>query len=278
MRFHFDSVAPGPPLAAFVEAIWHARGRIPYRAERILPNGKTILIFNLGAPFRTSAAAYPDGRINRDAWFVGPHATFMVNEPLAETHVVGVTFRPWGVTPFFNLHCGELADQTIDAELVVGAEAGFLRARLHDAPSARSRIAAIERFLVRRLRDVGTVLSPVQYAVARLSNADASSIAAITDDLGVSRKHLGAIFKRRVGLPPKVYSRIRRFNRALSLLGGGSPHCLPEVALQCGYFDQSHFNREFAALSGGSPTTYSVRHHHHLAPGKDPSGLFIPLG
>ena len=72
--------------------------------------------------------------------------------------------------------------------------------------------------------------------------------------MGCSRKHLIAQFRDRIGLPPKRVARLIRFGRAVDRLTRQPHRGLAEIALDCGYADQAHLNRDFRQFTGGPPT------------------------
>jgi AraC-like DNA-binding protein len=75
------------------------------------------------------------------------------------------------------------------------------------------------------------------------------------DETGWSRRFVTDRFRAQLGLPPKAYARILRFQRAVGLLAGvGDGRTLADVAIECGYYDQSHLTRASVALAGCAPT------------------------
>ena len=91
----------------------------------------------------------------------------------------------------------------------------------------------------------------------RLLNSDgAVPVASLAEEVGWSRRHLAARFREHVGLPPKALARILRFERAAERLRRGAD--LADAALDSGYYDQAHFNRDFRAFAGLTPTEYRV--------------------
>jgi AraC-like DNA-binding protein len=81
----------------------------------------------------------------------------------------------------------------------------------------------------------------------------------VVQRIGLSSRRFVDLFRAEVGLSPKVYCRIRRFNEALRRVEQLTDVDWVDVALSCGYFDQAHFNHDFRAFSGVSPSTY-LRH------------------
>ncbi|MBA3548045.1 MAG: AraC family transcriptional regulator, partial [Nannocystis sp.] len=92
-------------------------------------------------------------------------------------------------------------------------------------------------------------------------------VAAVGEQLGLSPRRLIDVFAARVGMTPKRFARLRRFQRVLSAISGARPPPWAELALQCGYFDQAHLIHEFRAYSGLHPTAYAARGpggHNHV--------------
>jgi AraC-like DNA-binding protein len=87
------------------------------------------------------------------------------------------------------------------------------------------------------------------------------SIAALSDQIGISQKHLGTQFKQMVGVLPKELARFYRFAHVLDSIDPTKPTDWTQIVRRCGYHDQSHLYKEFVAFTGHSPTDYlSIRH------------------
>ena len=71
-------------------------------------------------------------------------------------------------------------------------------------------------------------------------------------------KYIAGVGRPQVGLSPKVWCRVQRFQMAVQRLHAGGDVRWAELALDCGFYDQAHFANEFRAFSGIDPTTYSV--------------------
>jgi AraC-like DNA-binding protein len=98
-----------------------------------------------------------------------------------------------------------------------------------------------------------------------------TTVAGVTDQIGLSPKRFIQVFRDQTGFTPKVFCRIRRFQQALDHMEGctegrGSVEWA-DVALDCGYFDQAHFIHDFRAFSGINPTSYLAHrtpHRNHV--------------
>ncbi|MCG8507522.1 MAG: AraC family transcriptional regulator [Sphingomonadales bacterium] len=258
MDFQFDVFRPGPPVDAFVASIWRANGRIDYARERILPVGQVVMLVNLGSPFKTlTAAASSDMQVNTDSWICGVQTEYMINEPVAETNVVGVSFKPWGAYPFFRLPMDELADLVVPAEAVWPAhEVAELRSGLADAESPAAQAEIMAAALTRHLDGWANGLGLARHAVEYLTSATAGSVGELADEIGISHKHLITVLKETVGVAPKTLLRIAKLNRLLAAITPDGPVRWDHLAHDFGYYDQAHFNRDFLTFTGVTPTQY----------------------
>ena len=90
------------------------------------------------------------------------------------------------------------------------------------------------------------------------------TIADVTGQIGLSAKRFIQVFAGEVGLTPKLFCRVRRFQRTLRAMGQGRPVEWATLAADCGYFDQAHFIHDFRAFSGINPSTYIAQRTEHL--------------
>jgi AraC-like DNA-binding protein len=155
-----------------------------------------------------------------------------------------------------------LTDQRADIDLLWGRSAAD---RLADALwtrelSDRERLALIETQLLERLREAAPLAAGgalISRAVGLIdSSAGGLRIDDLAAQLGVSRQHLAAQFRMRVGLSPKLYARICRFRRATAALKASPAPDWARLALDCGYFDQSHLIHDFREFAGSAPERF----------------------
>lgn len=248
---------PVPSLAGHTEIVGHWHAHVGYRS-RALPRGAVTLIIDVGQRQRLDFYA-ADGRTKLSvppAFITGSHTASYVSEMPADEPTMAVHFRPGGAFPFFGIPLSDLENTHVGLDQVWGRAGIELHERLIDAPTAAARFGILENFLLSRPWSSARRHPGVAAALAAIEGDPSIRIADIRDLVGVSTKRLIALFRAEVGLSPKAYARIRRFQAALRLVGTGSP-AGARVAAEVGYFDQAHFVREFRSFTGMTPTQYA---------------------
>jgi AraC-like DNA-binding protein len=161
------------------------------------------------------------------------------------------------------------ANHVVPFEDLWGGGSAELLERLYEAPGWAARFDLLDAVLAVRLSRATTPPPAVAWAWRRLVTEHGRlAVHELTRELACSRRYLAAQFRDHVGLPPKVTARILRFQRAVSMLENGEPQ-LERIALDCGYYDQAHFNRDFRAFAGSTPTEFLAR-LYPAAPGLAP--------
>jgi AraC-like DNA-binding protein len=150
-----------------------------------------------------------------------------------------------------------LANAVIELDDLLGAEVRRLAERLYELPGWAERFDLLDAVLAKRLAEARPASPAVEWAWGRLRTTHgAVAVEALAEEIGWSRRHLGVRFREQVGLPPKLLGRILRFDRVVALLGRSEPERWAEIAYDCGYYDQSHFNRDFRQFAGATPTDF----------------------
>jgi AraC-like DNA-binding protein len=242
------------PYEGFVE---HRPG--PMR-RREVPNGSIVLVFNFGRPFRISGPRDPLGEEHRGTFVAGLSDEYAITEYVGSSQGIQVDLTPLGAHLAFGLPMSELANQVVQLEDVLGPSARRLTEALHEAPGWQARFELLDAALGARLTAARPPSPDVAWAWRRLVDTSGGvEIGALTNELGCSRRHLITRFREQVGLPPKALARILRFNRVVALLGREDGARLAEIAYACGYYDQSHLNRDFRDLAGITPGEFLAR-------------------
>ncbi|MCT7659870.1 helix-turn-helix domain-containing protein [Mycobacterium deserti] len=253
---------PSPPLRDAVEFVWCMDEGPTHSRERVLPGGAAELVINL----RDDEIKISDsGRPGQDRRFsgaviCGPYTRPFDIDPSAHTTMLGVHFKPGGAQAFLPMALSELADSHVDLEHVWGRRAQTLRSQVCEADTAEERLALMQSALVSRLRSAHELRATVVDAVRALSVDDSPPpIRDVVTRSDLCHRQLIDVFTATVGTTPKVFSRIRRFRRALSRIESGNVPAWAELAVASGYSDQSHMIREFRTLSGLTPVEHVLR-------------------
>jgi AraC-like DNA-binding protein len=253
---------PEPPLDSYIELMWvYQNDPQPLGLERILPTGAAQLIVNLK---EDRTRIYDPGRLghaieNAGTVLSGVHTRFQVIDTAEQEFVAGVVFRPGGLVPFMRVPAHETNDIDVPVEALWGrCRTAVLRERLLESESLDLKLDALEAVL-REALTPRTLHPAIAFALTAFDRRPATaSIAKVTDAIGLSAKRFIERFKVEVGTTPKRYCRIRRFQRAVTLANRGPAVDWTRVALDCGYFDQSHFIHDFRSFAGLTPTEYDA--------------------
>lgn len=250
-----------PPRAAlrpFVSTVWAIEpdpDDSPFVGgrEHVLPSGAMHLVFRTSdAPLRLfDGSGDAVGRLAAPALVGGARAGFYARGLAAPATSVGAMLEPGAAELLFGATAEELAGRHTALEDLWGREAGLARERLLEARGAEARLAALEGLLLRRLPAV-RALHPAIAAALELLAAGGRVDQAVAAS-GFSHRHFVATFRRTVGLPPKLWSRVVRFGRALDRAAREPETPWVEIALDAGYSDQAHFQRDFVEVAGVTP-------------------------
>jgi AraC-like DNA-binding protein len=257
---------PSPPLRRFVRALWYTRApRSGHARERILPTGRVQVILNLARDFLTDCSESQPQQTSAPSLVVGARSIYEIVDTADMADLIGVVFEPGGFPAFASDAADRFSNLSIDLEDIWGIRARSLRDRLREVPDPKGKLRCFEAFLLERFANRLCESAPlrdnvVNFALDRFACAPlVSSVRDVAQRTGWSERRFSQVFREQVGLSPKVWCRIQRFQRAVRQLHAGVEVPWPELALDCGYYDQSHFANEFRAFSGVDATTYSAR-------------------
>jgi AraC-like DNA-binding protein len=250
--------APAPPLRPWIRSLWYCRApQLLHQRERVLPNGCMQIVVNLSRAYLTDCGE--DGSTTRRlprTIVVGARARFEVIDTSDLDELVGVAFQPGGFARLFR----ERADLFFEQSVGLGEVCAKARwtERLCEAGTPAEKLGLLQVFLN----------GPTQKNIRRAELVDQAihlfldrklTVSQCARSIGVSERRLSQVFREEVGIGPKMWCRISRFQTAVRALHSGVDVQWAELALNCGYYDQSHFANDFRAFSGIDPTTYSAQ-------------------
>lgn len=265
---------PHPALAPFIKSFWYACApHATHRHERVLPSGHAQVVISLARDYLTDAN-HPIDPLQHSpaALFLGIYSHHQQIDLIDLTELIGVLFHPGGTLPFFPADTHIFTDRETSLEDIWGIASESLRDDLREAPTPAQKFALLDSALLLRLNQSKTQhRSPViDFALTHLHRSPGTTtVAELTRQIGYSTRRLSQLFREQVGVSPKLYCRIQRFQQAVQAMHHGADIPWAELALTCGYYDQSHFANDFRAFSGLSPTTYTATHRRW--------GNYVPL-
>ncbi len=226
-----------------------------------VPTIDVVLIVNLGSPLRIVDPRDPVGSaVDRNACVGGLSDSYIFTESNGSMEGLQINFTPLGAYRFLGLPMSEVTNRVVELEDLFGAWGRRLRQDLLEAADWEACFVLLDAVFAARIGLSRGPAPGIVWAWSRLSAADGQvGIGALAAELGWSRKHLIAQFREQVGLTPKTFARVLRFRRAVRLLEGEESVRWAEIAYDCGYYDQAHFNRDFREFSGLAPGEYLGR-------------------
>lgn len=248
--------APRPELSDVVRCVWIGEDAAPERVPQpVVGDGCPELLVHYGDPMLERGVggreapqprAFVAGQLTRPLWL----------RPRGRVGVLGVRFHPYSAYRVLRHPLADLTDRRVPlADLLEGAPA--LVEAVAACASDEARVAAAQDFIASRLAQddpghddlVAKCVAQLAEARAGADGEDTVSIDALAQALGVNRRQLERRFAERVGVSPRALGGILRLRRFFDLLDfAGAP--LVDAALAAGYYDQSHFAREFRRYAG----------------------------
>ena len=247
---------PAPPaLARWVESFWELRvTAVGVRAvSRIIPDGSADLVFHLGdIPARATARAY----------VVGPLLRSVTIDYAPDTHVVGACLRPAGVRALLDVTPHDLANRVAPLDDVCGTMGAHLSNTVIDGPPH----AAVRRLSAELLARASSLALPDVAAseAIRLIRRSGGRISmdALAPLVGLSPRQLERRFSAAVGVSPKVFARLARFDGVVrDIRQHGLNRGWATLAVDHGYHDQAHLVHEVRAFAGITPVELLAEVH-----------------
>jgi AraC-like DNA-binding protein len=252
----YTEYAPSDPLRGYVECFWtneltpSALVASPPVVRRVLPDGCIDVVLGFSGHANDPESAMAVGTMTR---------ALVLDSAGAPECFVGVRFRPAKAAAFIGVPAHELTNLRVSID-DIWHDGGEVREALAANSGAIARVRALERVLLARMpRDVPGQ-ADVDEAIRRIVDAGGSlGITMLAPALGVTRQHLARRFSQLVGVSPKTFARVVRLGRVIERvrqIPAGEPVNWSTLALELGYYDQSHLVDEFKEMTGVTPTAW----------------------
>ncbi|GIF67958.1 transcriptional regulator [Asanoa ishikariensis] len=228
-------------------------------ARREVAVSRCVLVLGWGASLDVRDPRGPSGGATGVASFAAGLSDCYVDTVTAPGTASGVQVMldPLVAARILGRPLGEVANRVVAVDSLDGPglrDFRALPARLGAAAGWDERFALLDRAFGARLADTPEPdrrLAGAWHSLRR--SRGAIPVDALAASVGWSRRHLGAVFRRELGLPPKVLGRLVRFERAYRLAGRAADEGWASVAADAGYYDQAHLIRDFRTFTGSTP-------------------------
>jgi AraC-like DNA-binding protein len=262
VEVNYQEIAPRKELQAYIRCFWVLEA--PFYAnmapERIVPDGRMELIFHYGSHFERlksdGCAVQPRGIIT------GQIRNALLIRPTGPTGMIAARFYPFGFSSLFPLPSEELAENLYSCEEVLGKAGKNLEERILNAGSTEAQVSILENYFLSLLAKRGHYdfrIPGITRRIYELKGVFKSED--LANEFNIGSRQMERLFKSRVGVSPNFFGRIVRFQQAISLKLSTSTLSLTELGHATGYYDQSHFIKDFKEFSGLSPRHYFAEVH-----------------
>lgn len=264
----YKETRPGKQLQKYVKYIWIQESDI-YQPnsdrQRIMPDGCIEIVIHYRKPFNTY---FPNNtcEIQPKSFIVTQVKDYIELEPRGKIGMIGVRFYPWGIHHFLKYTFKEIGDKVIDLNLLWGSEARILEEKIWYSESHIEKVKIVEDFLLDKLQEDTDKIKITDYAIQIIySSRGKASMDMLMKELRASARYTERLFKSMIGTTPKFMIRLNRFLNVCSCMERKNPPSLTRLAQDYGYYDQSHFNKEFKAFSGLTPKQFLLKNNVFFA-------------
>ena len=229
-----------------------------------LPNGTSDMVFVCNGKF-SFHNTHHKGETLPASYVFGcqPESFhFSVNEPLT---LFGIDFTPYGLHLISGMSVNEFTGSFCALDVLFGKEGKELTDQILETKNTGRKVTLIESFLIKLFITRYKPLPVIISAVNQVRDIHGRiSMSTLSSSLDKGERQLERIFNRAVGLSPKLFAQITRFNYIFKLIKDCPTVDFQDIAFICGYYDQNHLIKEFKQFSGVTPSEY-FRNNHELA-------------
>jgi AraC-like DNA-binding protein len=222
--------------------------------RREVPRAGITLVLSLGPEMRVQSVDEPSPQ-TLTSFVVGLHRRPSITEHDGVQRGIQIDLTPTGAFSLLGIPMDELANAVQPVDAVADRFAQEVGDRLASATSWPERLALVDRAVTAAVAAGPPACPEVDWAARELTRRrGAGNVGDLADQVGWSARHLNARFRQQVGATPKAFARLLRFEHAVELVLNGDS--FSDIAVRCGYYDQTHLNHDFRQFADCSPLEY----------------------
>ena len=273
----FESFHPSGPLGNFVDTIIYSEGYKPeHRLDRFLPDGNSEIIIDLNdePQYVYDNSSLEIIQVCKVGWVSGVRTKPITIPSGNGSRMIIITFKKGGAHPFYSLPMNEISDSIIMADSIFGKQFLLLRELLLYSKTVPEMFQQTVNFLINlagKVLNLNSESNCIYYALAEITiHPEIINFKKLSTRIGYSQKHFINLFKKQVGVSPKQYFTIMRFQKVVKEIENSNQLNWSQIAAESGYYDQAHFINEFKRFSGFTPREYMEK--------KTAALTYIPVG
>ena len=256
---NYKEYSPGKLLKEHVQCYFLCEAETDALTDdKIFASGAVEIMFNIGASRKKTIIN--DVLVNEpliQLW--GQTIQPLAVKSFGKHTMFGIRFFAHTASCFLNESIEQFNDKFFDLRDVAGNEVSSLHLKLLEARYINRQIELTEEFLLQRLSLFEKRTSKVHLMNSIMKELKQDNFFDNIDNVairhGISSRYLQKIFLQYSGLTPNLFSKIDRFQKSLHLVAK-KDMSLTSIAYQCGYFDQSHFIKDFKSFTGSTPSHF----------------------
>jgi AraC-like DNA-binding protein len=263
----YEVHVPKGVLAKYIDNIVFFEGyTAQHKADKLLPDGGIYMIINM---LEKPEKLYKDEHLKKFEEFTGcfisgQHKNFIFIEAEHSSNMA-IKFKLGGAAPFFNFPISHLNNKVQQLEPILGKEIENVRKEIINEKDISKKFELIENYFLKTIRkEYEKNLAFMEVLEFLATSPHLANISQLSDKMNVSQKHLITLFNKQVGLTPKALARIFRFQKVILQLEEKEKTDWLQIAIDCGYYDQAHFVKDFYSFSGIRPTGYAEQKGEYL--------------
>ncbi len=248
---------PGRNLSDYIKYYWIMESDSSTGPELVYPTGEIQMLFHYGKPF-TNITDSGKTEIQPQIAVCGQNTSYKIMSAISSCGVIGVIFHPHTAKLFLPCSTDEITDLSVNISDIY-KNSRFLEEQILEAADKIQRIKLIEDFLINRLSFSNAFhMHILKKSITCIQRAKGQiSTGTMHREFSISERQFERIFRSNIGISPKRFIEIAKFNNAISIISKNSN--LTEAAYEAGYYDQSHFIRAFKSYTGMTPGEFRIQ-------------------